>query len=143
MGRFKQGYYEVQNPEKYVGNGKPMFRSSWEANFMRTLDLHQAVLQWASEPIRIPYLNPVTGKGSMYVPDFLIKYMKSNGQVVTELIEIKPASQSLLERSKSKKDKIQLQINAAKWEQAHKYCQRYNIKFRVLTEDQLFGKNKK
>lgn len=141
-GKFKQGKYQVQNPEKYIGNGPPIYRSSWEANFMRTLDLHPAVAQWASEPIKIPYQNPITGKGSVYVPDFLIKYMKASGQLVTELIEIKPASQSLQERAKGQRDKVQLAINAAKWEQAGKYCERYGIKFRVLTEDQLFGRKK-
>jgi len=61
MSRFAQGVYTVINREKYVGNGLPRFRSSWEFNFMSFLDTNTNVLQWVSESIRIPYRHPLTG----------------------------------------------------------------------------------
>lgn len=138
--RFSQGIYEVQNTEKYVGNKRPTYRSSWERGFMHTLDHHPSVLEWASEPIKIPYVNPQTGRPANYIPDFLIKYTKADGSVVVDLIEIKPASQTHESRAKSKNDKTQQVINAAKWEAASNFSKMRGITFRILTEDQLFGK---
>ena len=41
---------------------------------MRFCDEHPGVTQWASEAIKIPYRNPLTGKNTIYVPDFFISY---------------------------------------------------------------------
>jgi hypothetical protein len=43
--------------------------------FMRLCDEHPNVYQWASEAIKIPYRHPITGKYTIYVPDFFIVYM--------------------------------------------------------------------
>jgi len=51
MARWAQGYYDIQNPDKYVGSGKPRYRSGWELSFMRFCDSNDAVLQWASEAV--------------------------------------------------------------------------------------------
>ena len=59
MGNWAQGIYEVKNPEKYVGNHKPKYRSGWELTFMLFLDSNQHIVQWASEPFRIPYRNQI------------------------------------------------------------------------------------
>ena len=74
MSKFAQGPYTVKNAAKYVGKGTPRYRSGWEHAFMRFLDNNDHVVNWASESLSIPYRNPVTGKQSMYVPDFLITY---------------------------------------------------------------------
>ena len=58
---FRQGTYQVQNPDKYVGKNTPRFRSGWEMSFMHFLDTNDNILQWASESISIPYRNPLTG----------------------------------------------------------------------------------
>ena len=68
--KFHQGIYQVKNDQKYVGSKSPRFRSSWELTFMRMCDSHPSIIQWSSEPVRIPYKHPFTGKQSMYVPDF-------------------------------------------------------------------------
>ena len=64
MSRFANGTYTLTNPAKYVGKGTPRYRSGWEHSFMRFCDTNDNVLQWASESIAIPYMNPVTGKKS-------------------------------------------------------------------------------
>ena len=38
MSKWSQGFYTILNPEKYVGTGKPRYRSGWEHAFMRFLD---------------------------------------------------------------------------------------------------------
>ena len=74
MARFAQGKFTLKNPDKYAGNKTPTYRSSWEFAFMRFCDEHASVTQWASEAIRIPYRNPLSGKYTIYVPDFFIAY---------------------------------------------------------------------
>ena len=59
---YSRGKYEVKNPDKYVGLKKPTYRSSWEAAFMRFCDNHPSISKWASESVKIPYVNPLTGK---------------------------------------------------------------------------------
>jgi hypothetical protein len=97
MSKFAQGTYQVKNAEKYVGKGTPRFRSGWEHAFMRFCDNNDNILQWASESITIPYRNPITGKHSIYVPDFLITYRTRQNTMVAEIIEIKPKNQSIVE----------------------------------------------
>lgn len=137
-GKWANGLYTVKHPEKYVGNTVPRYRSSWEAHFFRFLDEHPAVLQWASESIRIPYRNPLTGKVSSYIPDILMVYLSANDQKVVELIEIKPSSQSSISEAKGLVDKAQAIINTAKWEAARAWCRQQGIVFRVVTEKDLF-----
>ena len=96
MAKFAQGRFEMKNPGKYVGTKTPLARSSWEFVFMRMLDEHQGVEKWASESIQIPYRDPLTGKYTIYVPDFFITYVDKNGAKHAEVVEVKPASQTLL-----------------------------------------------
>ena len=144
MTRWAQGVYEVLNPAKYVGKGKPRYRSGWEASFMRFCDLNEHVLQWASESIAIPYRHPLTGKVTQYIPDFLITYRNRSNQVQAELIEIKPKGQSVISEGQKPRDRAVVAVNYAKWAAAQKWCARQGIAFRVITEQDLFhnGKNK-
>ena len=116
MSKFAQGPYTVKNTAKYVGNGVPRYRSGWELAFMRFLDNNDNVMQWASEWIQIPYRNPVTGKQSIYVPDFLITYKTRQNTLIAELIEIKPKKQSVIESKMSNRDRMVVAINYAKWD---------------------------
>ncbi len=139
MGKWAQGIYEVQNPQKYVGKGKPRYRSGWELTFMRFCDSNDKVINWASEAISIPYRNPFTGKSTVYIPDFFIVYQNRTGQVVSEVIEIKPKKQTLIEEKvTSARDRAAVALNHAKWQAAQTYCKRIGVAFRVITEDQLF-----
>ena len=110
---------------------------------MRVLDAHPNVTQWASESMSIPYLHPLTGKWSFYIPDLLIVFVDKDGKKRAELVEIKPAKETYLDRAKSKKDKLVHAVNQAKWVAAIAWCQKNGLTFRVLTEDQLFANGKK
>ncbi len=138
MTKWAQGFYDIQNPEKYVGTNRPRYRSGWELSFMRFCDTNDNILQWASEAIQIPYRHPLTGKQTVYVPDFLITYRTRNNTTRAELIEIKPKKQSVVESKMSSRDRAVVAINYAKWDAAQKWCKRNGLKFRVVTEDDLF-----
>jgi len=143
MSRWANGLYVLTNPEKYVGKNKPRYRSGWEHSFMRFCDNNTAVLQWASESISIPYKNPITGKNSMYVPDFFITYRTKGNVQRAEMIEIKPKNQSVIESKMKSRDRAVVAINYAKWAAAQAWCKRAGIHFRVITEDDLFTNGKR
>lgn len=139
MARFAQGIYTPKNPQKYVGTGRIKYRSSWELVFCQFCDTNDKVIQWASESIQIPYRNPLTGKQTIYIPDFLVVYQGPKGQKIAELVEIKPKKQTMIQEKKmSAQDRLAVAVNHAKWEQATKWCARQGISFRVITEDQIF-----
>ena len=144
MAKFAQGRFEMKNPSKYVGTKTPLARSSWEFVFMRMLDEHQGVEKWASESIQIPYRDPLTGKYTIYVPDFFITYVDKNGAKHAQVVEVKPASQTLLANvGKSVYNQQQYIKNMAKWEAATKWCKQQGIKFRVVNEEHIFHQGSK
>lgn len=135
---FQQGYYTILNPEKYVGNGTPKYRSGWELTFMRFCDNHPSVVSWASENVRIPYKNPFTGKDTFYVPDFFVVYQNASGRRA-ELVEIKPKAQAVMELARSQQEKAAVVLNMVKWTAARIWCKRMGATFRVLTEEDIFN----
>lgn len=137
--RFANGLYSIMNPDKYVGKKAPRYRSSWEHAFMQFCDKHTSVVKWASESVRIPYKHPMTGKQTTYVPDFLVQYQDKRGKLVTELVEIKPKKQSIIEsKNANRATRETVAINHAKWDQAMRWCKANGIIFRVVTEDDIF-----
>lgn len=134
-----KGLYNAKNPQKYLGDPRKIrFMSSWELRFMTFCDTNPHIIAWGSEEFRIPYFNPVKKRMTTYIPDFIIKYRDKTGQVVTEVIEIKPKKQAVISSKMSLYDKVQLVINQAKWQAAVGFCKQHGINFRILTEDQMF-----
>ena len=115
---------------------------------MMTLDNHPDVIAWQSEGMNIFYENPFTKRTKPYVPDFIVIYRErqSNSQIV-EMIEIKPRDEMpgyqprLRETISRYKQGVQV-VNAAKWKAAMAFCARRGWRFRVVTEDELFGMKK-
>lgn len=139
MGKYANGFFQITNPDKYVGKNTPKFRSSWEHSFMRFCDTNPAVLQWASESITIPYRNPFTNRQTIYVPDFLIVYVNKEGKKHAELIEIKPSKQTTLEAAgRSQRDQAAAVLNMYKWQAAQAWANQNGVRFRVLTENDIF-----
>jgi hypothetical protein len=122
MSNYQQGIYECCNPKKYRGSSKPRYRSGWELVFMRMCDNHPNILYWNS------------------VPDFFIVYQDKNGKQHAELIEIKPYNQTSIENAKSKKDKFASVVNLAKWQAAQAWSKQNGVRFRVITEKDIFNK---
>ena len=100
-------------------------------------------MQWASEAIQIPYRHPLTGKNTIYVPDFFIVYRTKDNQTRAEVVEIKPKKQSVLESKANARDRAIVAVNYAKWDAATKWCRRQGLVFRVITEDDIFKNGSK
>lgn len=137
--KFASDFFNITNPAKYVGNKRPRYRSSWEWQFMKFCDTNPSIQKWASEAISIPYRDPLTNRNTIYVPDFFIQYLDKNNRLNSEIIEIKPASQTLLERvGKNKYNQAQYVKNQAKWQAATIWCKQQGLKFRVINENDIF-----
>ena len=144
MGNWAKGKYTPKNPTKYIGKTTPTYRSGWELTFMTFCDSNDNILYWASESLRIPYKHPLTGKQSIYVPDFFVVYENKFGKKIAEVVEIKPKKQSLIEsRTASARDRAIVAVNHAKWQAASIYCKAQGFMFRVITEDDLFYNGRK
>jgi len=143
MSRYASGIFTPRNPDKYIGTKTIKYRSSWEHMFFMFLDNNPAVVKWASESITIPYRNPLTGKQTIYIPDVFMVYQNKKGEQIAEIVEIKPSKQTSLMEAKSMRDKAHAAINMAKWAAANAYCKRLGIRFRIVTEKELFANGKK
>lgn len=151
--KYQQGEFFPKNPKKYIGEYPIHYRSSWEFRMMQVFDAHPNILGWASElsrpgsklgkDFKIYYFNPFKNKMSLYVPDFFVVYIDKNNTKHLEIIEIKPSSETFMEKAVSKRDKLSLEVNKWKWKAASDWCKKRNIRFRVLTEEQIFGKKYK
>ena len=140
-----KGKYKPINPNKYRGDSSQViYRSLWERKLMVYCDNTDAILEWGSEEIIIPYRSPWDGRIHRYFPDFYIKVRQSNGGVKKFIIEVKPKYQTKppVRNTKRKtkkwyKDVENWGVNSAKWKSATEYCKDQNMEFKILTEDHL------
>ena len=91
------------------------------------------------------YLNPNTGTVWNYHPDFLIR-IKTQSGIEIQMIEIKPKKQTIQpvfsngkRKSTMLKEAQTWAMNQAKWKNAKDYCDQRGWKFKILTEDDIFG----
>ena len=99
-----------------------------------------SISKWASVSIKIPSVNPLTLKITLYWPDFLIVYTDKRGKNRAELIEIKPSNQTGFSmEGKSIHTQKASAVNQAKWEAAYRWSKGKGIKFRVVTEHEIFS----
>jgi hypothetical protein len=143
MSKYNQGKYTVINESKYAGVGTPTYRSGWELTFMQFCDNNPNIISWASEPVSINYMHPLTGQMSTYIPDFIVVYMDKNKKKHAELIEIKPANQSDPMLARTRGQQAQTAINLAKWDAAVKWAAKRGMKFRVINENDIYMNTKK
>ena len=144
MAKFAQGKFTLKNPDKYIGKRTPTYRSSWEWAIMNMCDNNPAIAKWASEAVKIPYRCPLTGKQTIYVPDFFVNYVDKGGKQHAEVWEVKPASQALKERvGRNPMNQAAFIKNMAKWEAARAWCSRQGIMFRVISENDIFHNGKR
>jgi len=140
--KFRQGIFNPKNRNKYVGKSLPVYRSGWELKFFRWCDNNINVIEWASESVIIPYLNPVNQKVCRYYTDGVVAI--NEGEYIKKyIIEIKPSSQVLPPKQGKKKkstlmyESLRFIQNQAKWEAARKWCTKKNYEFKILTEKEL------
>ena len=152
---YKQGYYVLQNPEKYVGDTtKIIYRSSWEYRFCRYCDLTADITCWSSEPIGIPYHTPFDKPSSRphtYYVDFFMRVKYSDTETADYIIEVKPQSSvdkpgklsntASTKQIKAHNDRTKLWVvNQSKWNAAILYAQKMGYQFQVITEEFLYNK---
>lgn len=114
-------------------------------------DENDSVVEWSSEEVIVPYVSPVDGKRHRYFVDFWVLLRKPDNTTEECLIEVKPKKQTMKPEqpktqkiSKSKLFEIRnWMVNSAKWLAAENYCESRGWKFRILTEENIFGKVKK
>jgi len=139
-----KGRYSPKNPEKYKGNPTGIiYRSLWERKLMVYLDENKSIIQWSSEEIAIPYISPLDNRYHRYFPDFYIKAIDKNGNIVEQLLEVKPRKETV---EPAKKKRITKQYitevttwgkNQAKWKAAEEYCLDRGWQFKLITEKEL------
>jgi len=109
--KFREGYYESSKMGKSF-----YYRSGYEATIFECLDSDKEVAGFDVEPFEIPY--SYKGKAHKYTPDVFVSFMDGH----KELWEIKPSSQTTLEKNK------------CKWEYANNMCKARGWNFAVITE---------
>ena len=139
-----QGRYVPQNPAKYRGDPtNVIYRSGWELRFMKWCDVTQAVIEWGSEEIVVPYRSPVDNNLHRYFIDFYIKVRDKAGQLRKYFIEIKPLKYTMPPKEPTRKTRRYVEdvktyiVNQAKWESAKSYAQKAGAQFMILTEQDL------
>ena len=149
VSRYNQGIFKPKNPQKYKGDASNIiFRSSWECRLMSHFDLHENVLSWQSEEVRIPYISPTDNRRHTYYPDFVVVTKNKQGIIETLMIEVKPLAQTkppiiTEEKKKTKRyirEVITWGVNSSKWAAAEKFCAAQGWKFMIMTEKEIFGK---
>jgi hypothetical protein len=142
-GQYHQGIYNIQNPDKYLGDPrKCVFRSGWEKKVFKKFDLNPKVVAWGAEIIEIPYVSPKTNRVHRYYPDVFV-VADNNGVRVITLIEIKPLRETQLPKAKGKKKErylnevITYHLNKAKWKAATAYCKNKGWVFKIMTEVEI------
>ena len=135
-----KGLFRPKYPKKYKGTHPIIYRSHWEFQVMRWLDHTTSVATWASESIFLHYLRPQTGRIAKYYPDFMIEF--SNGNI--EIWEVKPYRETQPPKQSAKKSKrtliteaITFETNQRKFAAARHFCSQNNMKFRIITENEL------
>jgi len=148
MSNYHSGKFTPKNPKKYRGNVHNIqFRSGWELKMMIWLDENPNVIAYASEEIAIQYQHPFKGRTARYFPDFIADIKDIDGKIQRYLIEIKPEKETIQPIKKSRqKTKTWMYaeatwaINQKKWEAAQRFCAANNMKFKLITERELFNR---
>ena len=139
-----KGKFRINNPAKYRGDiNNVVYRSLWELKFMKWCDTNPNVSEWGSETVIVPYVSPLDKKVHRYFVDFYIKVKSRDGKVQKYLIEIKPerfTKPPAIPQKKTKRfvdEVFQYGVNDAKWKAAFEFCNDRNMKFMILTENDL------
>lgn len=148
---FKQATkaYKLNNPEKYLGDpSKLLFKSSWEQHAFFMCDNNPNIVKWGYEIVPIQYAKPIGAsfKPTVYFPDLYLEYFDKDKNFIKEMIEVKPKKQCQPSKSKNVKTRLYenyvYEVNKAKWQSCLAWCNKRGIKFRVITENGLFGTKK-
>jgi hypothetical protein len=151
--KYKKGFYILQNPEKYIGNPQEIiYQSSWEFAFCKFCDLNNNVKKWSGEGLQISYqITNDLGKieTHRYYPDFYLEMVRYGDNEAYDrlLVEIKPKKDCEFP-VKPKNHTLKMlenyeyalrmyKKNLHKWAFTKEWCAKHNIKFLIITEEDL------
>lgn len=151
-----KGMFKPNVPKKYVGNvNNIVYRSGYELTFMMWCDRNPNVLEWASEEVVIPYHNMLDEEIAIkrgrniihrYFVDFYIKVKNADGTTDKYLIEVKPYHQTIPPKPNPKQSAKTILherntwiTNMSKWTAAREWCAKRGLKFKLITEVELYG----
>ena len=139
-----KGRYTPTKPKKYKGNPRNIvYRSLWERKFMVYCDTSDAIIEWGSEEIIIPYLSPKDGRMHRYFPDFYVRVKQSDGTIKKMVIEVKPKVQCSPPKEPKRRTRrwmnevITYGVNDAQWKFATDWCADNGMEVKILTEEHL------
>lgn len=154
-GKYKTGYYELQNPDKYLSDpSQVIYRSGLELKYFRIFDMSSTVLKWGSEIVSIPYVGH-DNKPHTYYPDFYLEKVNIDNNLLHDriILEIKPHIETMriLENKPPEPPKKQtaksletweyglkeFMRNRHKWIFAMEYARQRGMQFMVATEQTL------
>lgn len=151
----KRGWYKIVNFTKYIppkdnhmksfneATGEIEYKSNLELQFFKYCDYNHHIKHFSIEPFFIPYLSPKDNKVHRYFIDGYVHF--TNGKKflveVKSSGEVKPPRKPKRVTAKSEKNyRLAIQtwlINNSKWDAARKYCESKDLKFIILTENEL------
>lgn len=147
----RKGWYRLVHPEKFI---KPLdgymksfdgtrveYKSALELSAFRYFDFNPVVKKWSLEPFGIPYVSPLDGKVHRYYIDAFVEFISGDKFLVEIKCEAetkKPTKPRSPRQVPGYQDKLKTYAtNAAKWKQAHSFCEKQGLKFLILTEKVL------
>ena len=138
---FVQGYFPINECQKYQGQGPIIYRSSWERKFCIYCERNPEITWWSSESFCIKYFSILDNSYHNYFPDFLVRLR--NGETI--IVEVKPKVQ--LQKPTLPKKGTKKSIESFKWahqtwitnmckkQAAEEYAKARGWKYMLVTED--------
>lgn len=147
------GWYQLLNPSKFVApidehmqsfkDGKVEYKSRLELKAIKYADYNKFITKWSVEPFHVKYVKPTDGKVHRYFIDLFLEFKTGD----KFLVEIKSKGETVPPKppkNKTQKAMINYQralqtyaVNEAKWKAAKEFAKSNNMKFIVLTEQEL------
>ena len=145
--KYHQGYYQLRNPEKYIGNPNSIvYRSGWERKFCAYCDINPNIVKWGSEVSTVPYIGP-DGRSHNYHIDFYLEMPDPSGVNKKMLVEVKPSNECRPPKAPEKMTAKALesyeyslkmyQKNLYKWQAAKQYAADRGMQFVIVNEQHL------
>ena len=135
-----KGKFTPKHPEKYVGDVKNIvYRSLWERNTFRWIDVNTSIVYWNSEELIVPYVCETDKKVHRYYMD--LWFQTRDGK--NYMIEIKPKKQTQPPKTPKRKtrryikESLTFVKNQSKWKAASEFALDRGWTFEVWTEDTL------
>lgn len=149
----KQGWLKLRHPEKFMKplneymdssrDGYVEYKSGLERAAFIYADLNPKIAKFSVEPFAIMYQKPEDQKMHRYFPDMFIEFVsgqkfiveiKSKGETRPPSKPKQPNPQNM---ASYKKACLTFMTNQAKWNAAKSFAESQQMKFIILTEDEL------